>query len=178
MFALTTLLIVSAYRASWVTSLPIVGARPDRPALFVADSVDEWEPEKARQYSGLLCKRPLATEWDLGEGDIDFMASERSVAGIELDVTRDLARVGRDVEAFCSTLPGSTGLPKDLCEQICEDACALVSGWKSLCPTASAVRVQLEVFGDNVCARWHQDHFVGRAIVSYNGAVRANTLTH
>merc|ERR1740121_1284600 len=40
-----------------------------------------------------------------------------------------------------------------------------------LCPSAQTIDVKLEVFGENSCARWHQDHYVARAIVSYTGTV-------
>ena len=43
--------------------------------------------------------------------------------------------------------------------------------WGELCPEARELEVKLEIFGENTCARWHQDHFVGRAICSYTGAV-------
>merc|ERR1711988_1644085 len=36
-----------------------------------------------------------------------------------------------------------------------------------LVPTANMV-IKLDIMGDNSCARWHRDNYVGRAVVSYN----------
>jgi hypothetical protein len=38
-----------------------------------------------------------------------------------------------------------------------------------LCPASPFIEVKLEIVGENCCARWHQDTYVGRTIVSYNG---------
>ena len=38
-------------------------------------------------------------------------------------------------------------------------------------PEARQFELKLEVFGENLCSRWHEDHFVGRAITSYTGTV-------
>eukprot|EP00966_Prymnesium_polylepis_P296311 6845177-Prymnesium_polylepis.1 len=36
-------------------------------------------------------------------------------------------------------------------------------------PSVPVLEVKLEIFGENSCSKWHQDHYVGRAIVSYTG---------
>ena len=41
----------------------------------------------------------------------------------------------------------------------------------ALCSSSPELELKLEIFGENTCARWHKDRFVGRAIVSYTGAV-------
>ena len=40
-----------------------------------------------------------------------------------------------------------------------------------MCSSARKLEVKLEIFGDNLCSRWHRDRFVGRAIVSYTGSI-------
>merc|ERR1719401_2425523 len=37
-----------------------------------------------------------------------------------------------------------------------------------ICPAADKLIVKLEIMGESCCGRWHQDAYVGRAIVSYN----------
>ena len=39
------------------------------------------------------------------------------------------------------------------------------------CTSAGVLEVKLEVAGANICKRWHQDNFVGRALTSYTGVV-------
>lgn len=62
-------------------------------------------------------------------------------------------------------------LPPALGKQIENDACALAARVASLLPSSPTLEVKLEIFGGNGCVRWHQDHYVARAIVSYTGAV-------
>jgi hypothetical protein len=68
-------------------------------------------------------------------------------------------------------LLNSASLPAKLSDQLREDACTMGKIWGKLCPEARELEVKLEIFGENTCARWHQDHFVGRAICSYTGTV-------
>lgn len=166
MLAPTTL--QPSWATSWATSLTLDDARPDRSALYISDCPDEeWELEKAKEYGGLLRKRPFhATEWDLSELKPTF-GSFGDALGVDIDASTD----PRQTMDTVAGLLARAALPEALSMQISEDALWLTSQWKALCPSARAIRVQLEVFGENTCARWHQDHFVGRAIVSYNGAV-------
>ena len=62
-------------------------------------------------------------------------------------------------------------LPCDLSEQIRSDALSIGCTVGRMCPSARELELALEIIGENTCARWHMDKFVGRAIVSYTGAV-------
>ena len=54
------------------------------------------------------------------------------------------------------------GLPAELSKQIHTDACSLGKVVGSMCPFASVIEIKLEVHGENVCSRWHQDWYAGR----------------
>jgi len=45
---------------------------------------------------------------------------------------------------------------------------ALAIATHKMVPQACQLMMKLELFGMNTCARWHQDHYVCRSIVSYN----------
>ena len=59
--------------------------------------------------------------------------------------------------------------PPPLTEQLMNDALLMGKAMQAVCPTAEKFDVKLEIFGENTCSRWHQDHFVGRAICTYTG---------
>ena len=138
----------------------------DRAAVFVAETLDDWLLPESSQHNGLLLKRPFAGKWDDCQPDIDdcaarFQGTTVVIKSSEVDQTH----------LALDALIAKATLPAPLSAQIREDAFALVRVWDSLCPSADAFEVKLEIFGERMCARWHQDHFVGRAIVSYTGAV-------
>jgi len=140
-------------------------------ALFVAESVDEWVRPQSLAHNGLLVKRPFDGKWDALARDIDDSAS----------------RIGETEGLTCKVENGSPGLlsarlrdsvrqllavadlPPPLSEQIISDAQVMGVAFGSMCPTARQLEVKLEIIGRNTCARWHQDHFVGRAITTYTG---------
>merc|ERR1712054_710266 len=39
----------------------------------------------------------------------------------------------------------------------------------AMLPAAPVLELKLAIFGENSCSRWHQDNYIGRAIVSYTG---------
>ncbi|GMH66470.1 hypothetical protein TrLO_g10124 [Triparma laevis f. longispina] len=72
-----------------------------------------------------------------------------------------------DVILACKRLVAK--LPPSLKETIEVDALMLCDTLTSLCPNASWLTAQLECVGKNNCARWHQDLYVGRTIITYTG---------
>ena len=49
------------------------------------------------------------------------------------------------------------------------DALRMADALRRLCPHAPWLRLQLEIIGRDACWRWHQDHYCGRAIITYVG---------
>ena len=141
----------------------------DKPALFVADRLEQWNDPESLEYSGLVLRRPFGGQWDAFQTDID-QARERF--GISQSLVACAPNNSAKQFALCvDQLLATASLPRKLAGQIREDACSLGRVWQTLYPKARELDVKLEIFGENTCARWHQDHFVGRAIVSYTGAV-------
>ena len=61
-------------------------------------------------------------------------------------------------------------VPPEFSEIIRRDATMLAHMLVRLCPGSGRwLTMQVEVVGRNSCTRWHQDKYVGRAIVTYNG---------
>lgn len=158
-------------------------------ALFVTDSLDGWLKPESHKYKGLLLRRTI-NAWD--DGKIDgfggiALAGSRIGGGSTLRTTVELkrnfeTRLSESVDELESNLEtrlsesvdellGVASLPEALSEQIRSDACSIGCTVGSMCPTARELELNLEIIGENTCARWHKDAFMGRAIVSYTGAV-------
>jgi len=56
-----------------------------------------------------------------------------------------------------------------LAAKIQADAVEIASAIAKLVPDAADLLLKLELVGENRCKRWHQDYYVCRAVVSYNG---------
>lgn len=85
----------------------------------------------------------------------------------ERDEVLLLKQMHTSVEQLLST----AGLPDGLSKQIFCDALSIGKSVGALCPSARELEVKLEIFGENSCKRWHQDNYMGRAIVSYTGRI-------
>ncbi len=145
-------------------------ARPgdvDTQAVFESDSLEGWCDPASEDYDGLLVKRQRSGEWDGFARDVDE-AIERFGDGNAL-VVQVAASSERQFSLAVEKLLATAALPQPLNDQILRDACALGRTWRKLCPAIDQFDVKLEIFGENTCARWHRDYFVGRAIVSYTG---------
>lgn len=136
------------------------------PALYIANDLSQWTSPESTMFDGLVVKRPFVGKWDALQCDIDAACS-RWGQGLGITASSE----SRQFSAKVHTLLDTAGLPHELSLQLHEDACALGHVWKELCPDVQQFKVKLEIFGENTCQRWHRDHFVGRSIVSYTGAV-------
>eukprot|EP00756_Hemistasia_phaeocysticola_P036517 Hpha_TRINITY_DN16646_c0_g7::TRINITY_DN16646_c0_g7_i1::g.179537::m.179537 len=72
-----------------------------------------------------------------------------------------------DVQEACTRLVAR--LPAAFREAVRADAEALATLLTRLCPKASLLMMSLNIVGRNCCGRWHQDNYVGRAIITYAG---------
>ena len=144
----------------------------DVATLYAADSVDDWTKPESLAHNGLLVKRPFNDMFEEYANDIDAakprfghegeLSKKVEVAG---SVSETLARLREAV----SDLLAVADFPPPLQEQIAKDAELMGRALTSMCPTAHALDIKMEIFGENTCARWHQDHFVARAICTYLG---------
>lgn len=146
-------------------------AWPDRPALFVASkSIDEWALPETLVYSGLLLRRPFDGKFDSMQAAIDEAAESKRFGESQALTAVASNKSPRLFEQTVNGLLDRASFPAKLSDQVRKDACTMGKIWGELCPEARELEVKLEIFGENTCARWHQDHFVGRAICSYTGA--------
>ena len=92
-----------------------------------------------------------------------------------IELSSDTLRA--DVEASVAKLLAKAALPTPLSEQIRSDACSIGCAVGSMCASARALEVSLQIFGEKVCTKMHffvtrgTCNVVGRALVSYTGAV-------
>eukprot|EP00440_Ansanella_granifera_P047653 gb/GFBE01051616.1/.p1 GENE.gb/GFBE01051616.1/~~gb/GFBE01051616.1/.p1 ORF type:complete len:149 (+),score=32.74 gb/GFBE01051616.1/:1-447(+) len=61
------------------------------------------------------------------------------------------------------------GLPTELTALIRDDASAISEILLQLLPSTARLQLRLEAFGKYGCTKWHQDNYVARAFVTYNG---------
>ena len=137
--------------------------KTDGSVLFVAGALKDWLDPQSAQYSGLLVKRPFCARDDLRlEIDKALLRFGRG-AQIAMEVKNgDPEELSNRLQASIALFLTEAGLPAGLSKQIHTDACSLGNLMGSMCPFADVIEVKLEVHGENVCSRWHQDWYAGR----------------
>lgn len=142
--------------------------------LFVTPDLDGWlgPPSSHASHNGLLVQRPFLGQWDAYQADIDAAdARECLEMGIiaQVKVSDNFAN---ELQAAIGGILTRAALPPLLSKQIFSDACHIGRALAAMtCTSAGVLEVKLEVAGANICKRWHQDNFVGRALTSYTGVV-------
>ena len=141
--------------------------------LFVSDTVDSWKQRELHScHNGLVVKRPFNGMWDSYQDAIDDeMLRERIGGGLDAEVELRTENLRGDLQAAVGTLLATAALPSPLSEQIESDACSIGCAVGSMCASARALELRLQLFGENVCTKMHVDHIVGRALVSYTGVI-------
>jgi tetratricopeptide (TPR) repeat protein len=137
-----------------------------RPAVFESDDLAGWMRPEALEYDGLLVKRPFGGAWDRYSREVDDARSRFGGQGL---VVQAPGTSPHEFSLAVDRLLEAAALPAPLGAQIRQDAYSLASTWREICPNLEQFDVNLEIFGENTCARWHVDHFVGRAIITYTG---------
>ena len=97
--------------------------------------------------------------------------SNRYELAVNVEVVDNKEQLSTQLIAAIDRILSQAQLPKLLSEQIRLDASQIGCTIACLCPSSKHLTVKLEIFGKNSCSRWHIDHYVGRAIVSYTGEV-------
>ena len=161
------------YFADEATTSSSLSILPDVEPLFVSDSVDSWlQREQHLAHNGLMVKRPFNGIWDSYQAAVDEAEMRIGRGGglsAVIELSSDTLRA--DVEASVAKLLAKAALPTPLSEQIRSDACSIGCAVGSMCASARALEVSLQIFGEKVCTKMHIDNVVGRALVSYTGAV-------
>ena len=154
------------------TPTTVAKAASDRVPLFVSDTVDVWPQKQLHaDNNGMVVKRGLVGTWDSHQVAIDD-AVERIGRGLVEEVDRSSKlSLEAGVKAAVARMLHAAALPTPLSEQIGRDAESIGIAVGTMCDASAQLEIKLEIFGESICSKWHVDNFVGRALVSYTGAV-------
>jgi len=149
--------------------------------MLTCTSLSQWLSPEAGRHQGLRVARPInPAQWQPLADHLTLTSPEEKiqeslhVEEIDLDsLSVNEADVHRQVQAAASSAASS--LPPDLADIVSKDAQGLVEALRKLVPKAKKITMKLELFGKSTCARWHQDNYVCRGIVSYNCSGTAYT---
>lgn len=144
---------------------------------LVCSRVQDWLHEECNDYRSMRVIR--APEWGEVQQQVDGLAGSQAFGpeeSIEEKVQIARAAGSEDLaaalQAKAASLVGhavNAGLPEGLGQQIQLDIVEVGMVVAELLPAAQELKVKLELMGESVCKRWHQDHYTCRAIVTYNG---------
>jgi len=147
--------------------------------LYATKKLEHWKSIAHLQHEGMLVSR--SCHFGIHQGWVDQIAAaeifgkwEQFVASPVLNGPRKKLRVGMKKavgELLEFAKEKSFPFPADLATQIEQDAVEIGITVGELLPKYPNLRVAVEIQGKNTCSRWHQDHYVGRAIVSYTGVI-------
>lgn len=145
------------------------------PALICKNINDVLQPI-ARDYRGLLVQRPQIRR-DIQQ-HVDNLAEygafgEDRAAGeqVEVPVGKSKDHIAFDLsKKACrlASLAVQHGIPKDIGWRIQSDFEEIGMVLTKLVPTARKIDLGLVIVGENSCHRWHRDHDVCRALITYN----------
>jgi hypothetical protein len=153
--------------------------RPLRGPAIVCSSVEDWLQPECRDYNALYVRRHH-TGYDLPtwQHQIDKVAEsgafgEEQALDEEIQISLGLvseehlaAELIKKARRIVGLATGA-GLPRELGLLIQEDFVRIGMTLARLVPTAK-MKLKLDIMGENACHRWHQDHYIGRAVVTYN----------
>jgi len=147
----------------------------------VCKDIEDWLQPKGNAFRALLVERPAVRSWLKGQPEIqeDVDKLEKSVAFGDENSAQEEVNIPCEKAEECIALLSKKaqclaafavkhGLPKDLGRQIQQDFEEIGSVLVKLVPTAKRVTLKLDLMGANGCSRWHQDHYIGRAVITYN----------
>jgi len=143
-------------------------------AVMTCSNLSYWNSPGSSEFRGLRYKRALDP---VRCQTIVDQAAQRQALGATGSIVETL-----DIQSFrgspenvrncfreaAGRIASPLSLPNDLSELIAEDAGAIGEQLAQLLPGVNILQVKVEVFGHDVCSRWHRDSYIGRAIVSYN----------
>lgn len=141
--------------------------------MLTCSSLSQWFTAEADRHQGLRVARPMnPAQWQ-PLADHLWRTSTREQIGdglsyevVDLSPLAGEAAVQNRLRA--SALAVTKNLPPALADIVSNDAQSLADATRKLVPQAKEIVMKLELFGTSTCARWHQDNYVCRALVSYN----------
>lgn len=144
-------------------------------AVLTTPTISDWTAPSSWEYKGLLLRRRLKDTLRSSEiqGYVDKLAASEVlgpnqilVQPILLDETSGDLSLGGAVGKMLEVLKP----PEDLAEVLRQDAEALAKICSRVLEGTKSLELIVEIMGEKSCARWHQDYYVARSIVSYNCA--------
>jgi len=152
------------------SKLYLPNSRTINEVLFTADDFSKLFSPDTSHYQGLLVLRPQnplryqAVADSLPDGalgksqPVDLRIADASPCNLNM-------RLASAASMLCSNI----NLPQELSSLVCTDAVNIGQALARLLPQEASLVMKLENVGQDNCPRWHQDYYVARAIVSYNG---------
>jgi len=145
------------------------------PALICKD-LNDWLLPEGRAYQGLLIQRPQdAVEFQQHVDNLAESEAFRTDMSVEehiqfpQGVSKQCLAVDLPEKARrLAELAVQHGLPEELGKKIQDDFQQIGMVLAELAPAARKMCLKLDIMGEASCSRWHRDHYVGRAIVTYN----------
>jgi len=144
---------------------------------LACDSVRDWLLPCCTGYPGMHISR--TPTWGDVQHHVDSLALH-GIFGSDGAMREDVqvanagsnqlleTNLSKSVQQLISPLL-KLDMPGCLIEQIQTDAQEVGATVAKMLPTAEKLIVKLEVMGEDTCSRWHQDNYVARAIITYNG---------
>lgn len=133
--------------------------------LFRADDFSKLFTPATTLYQGLLVSRPQNPSRFQSVADSLLDGALGNSQTVDLSPGNLDMRLAGAASALCSNL----NLPQELSSTISTDVIRIGQTFARLLPQEPSLVVKLENIGHDNCPRWHQDYYVARAIVSYNG---------
>jgi len=136
---------------------------------FICDSLDKWQSQEADGCQALIVTRPIdPSKWQSAADRLAEIHGEHTLKKeiIELDASNGEDSLQQRIQDAANTI--SCDLEPTLAKLLCQDAQALAVATHKILPRAKQLIMKLELFGEDVCSRWHVDRYVCRSIVSYN----------
>lgn len=145
-------------------------------AALICRSLEDVLQPKGQLYRALLVNRPHSRY--CSQHSIDELA-DSGAFGVDESVGEEIIMFpGRTKEGFTlelskkaerlATLVVHHGLPEEMGDRIRQDFEQIALTVIELVPSARKVLLGLALVGENSCHRWHRDHDVCRALVTYN----------
>ena len=129
---------------------------------------------------GRSCKEGKIEEWLRGYEESDFSFGEIATTQAQIATSKNQCdadcedKLCKDIASGVDNIPDACEklvacLPESFRENVRSDAESIANMCVRLCPDIPWLTFRLEIVQYDACWRWHQDAYVGRAIITYVG---------